>query len=56
MEKQDKEAILNFRVNWIPRPGSDLFLVVNQQAETWESLWNPTHTAVLGKLVWRMAF
>jgi len=53
---EDEEVILNFRLNWIPRPGSDLFLVVNQQAETWESRWNPTHTAVLTKLVWRMAF
>jgi hypothetical protein len=53
---EDEEVILNFRINWIPRPGSDLFLVVNQQAETWESRWNPTHTAVLTKLVWRMAF
>jgi len=49
-------VILNFRLNWIPRPGSDLFLVINQQAETWESRWNPTHTAVLTKLVWRIAF
>jgi len=53
---EDDEVILNFRLNWIPRPGSDLFLVINQQAETWESRWNPTHTAVLTKLVWRMAF
>ncbi len=53
---EDEEVILNFRVNWIPRPGSDLFLVINQQAETWQSRWNPTHTAVLSKLVWRMVF
>ena len=53
---EDEEVILNFRLNWIPRPGSDLFLVINQQAETWESRWNSTHTAVLTKLVWRMAF
>lgn len=53
---EDEEVILNFRINWIPRPGSDLFLVINQQAETWESRWNPTQTTVLTKLVWRMAF
>jgi len=52
----DDEVILNFRLNWIPRPGSDLFLVINQQAETWESRWNPTQTTVLTKLVWRLAF
>lgn len=48
---EDEEVILNFRLNWIPRPGSDLFLVINQQAETWESRWNPTQTTVLTKLV-----
>jgi hypothetical protein len=53
---EDEEVILNFRLNWIPRPGSDLFVVVNQQSGTRESRWNPTHTAVLTKLVWRMAF
>lgn len=53
---EDEEVILNFRLNWIPRPGSDLFLVINQQGETWESRWNPTQTTILTKLVWRMAF
>ena len=27
---EDEEVILNFRLNWSPRPGSDLFLVINQ--------------------------
>lgn len=53
---EDEEVILNFRLNWIPRPGSDLYLVINQEAGTWESRWSPTHTAVLTKVVWRMAF
>ena len=53
---EDDEIILNFRLNWIPRPGSDLFLVINQQADTWDSRWNPVQTTVLTKLVWRMAF
>jgi hypothetical protein len=53
---EDDEAIFNFRLNWIPRPGSDLFIVVNQQAETWDSRWDPVQTTVLTKLVWRMAF
>ena len=53
---EDEEVIFNFRLNWIPRPGSDLFIVINQQAETWDSHWNPVQTTVLTKLVWRMAF
>jgi hypothetical protein len=53
---EDEEVILNLRLNWIPRPGSDLFLVINQQAETWESRWNPVQTTILSKLVWRVAF
>ena len=53
---EDEEVILNFRLNWIPRPGSDLFLVINQQADTWESRWAPTRTTLLSKLVWRIAF
>ena len=53
---EDEEVILNFRLNWIPRPGSDLFLVINQQADTWDSRWAPTQTTLLSKLVWRIAF
>jgi hypothetical protein len=53
---EDHEAIFNFRLDWIPRPGSDLFIVINQQGETWDSRWEPVQTTVLTKLVWRMAF
>jgi hypothetical protein len=53
---EDDEGIFNFRLNWIPRPGSDLFVVINQQSETWDSRWNPVQTTVLTKLVWRIAF
>ena len=37
-------------------PCSDLFIVINQQAETWDSHWDPVQTTVLTKLVWGMAF
>ena len=37
-------------------PSLDLFIVINQQTETWDSHWNPVQTTVLTKLVWRMAF
>lgn len=52
---EDDEVILNFRLNWIPRPGSDLFLVINEQAETGDASWTPVQTTVLSKLVWRIA-
>ena len=53
---EDNEVILNFRINWIPKPGTDLFLVINQMAETEESSWTPLQTTVLSKLVWRFEF
>jgi hypothetical protein len=61
---EDREVILNFRINWIPKPGTDLFLVINQIAETDESRWTalPTsrwtavRTTALSKLVWRFEF
>jgi hypothetical protein len=53
---EDDEVIFNFRLNWIPEPGSDLFVVINQRADTWDSRWDPTRTTVLTKLVWRFAF
>lgn len=52
---EDDEVILNFRLNWIPQPGSDLFLVVNQLAEAGDVGWRPQRTTVLSKLVWRLA-
>ncbi|MFQ6046281.1 MAG: hypothetical protein ACE5PT_07980, partial [Gemmatimonadales bacterium] len=51
---EDDEVILNFRLNWIPQPGSDLFLVINQMADV-ESRWTSRRTTMLSKLVWRIA-
>ncbi len=53
---EDDEAILNLRINWIPQPGSDFYLVVNQEAETAPARWSPRRTALLSKIVWRIAF
>ncbi len=52
---EDEEFILNFRLNWIPQPGSDVFLVINQIADSEETSWNPQKTTVLSKIVWRFA-
>ncbi|MFC1543675.1 DUF5916 domain-containing protein [Gemmatimonadota bacterium] len=53
---EDEEVILNFRLNWIPRPGSDLFLVINHLAATEDAGWVPLQTTLISKLVWRIAF
>ncbi len=53
---EDEEVILNFRINWIPKPGTDLFLVINHMAETEESSWIPLQTTAVSKLVWRFEF
>jgi len=53
---EDHEALFNFRINWIPKPGTDLFFVVNQGADTWESRWASTGTTLATKLIWRFTF
>jgi hypothetical protein len=52
---EDDEVILNFRLNWIPRPGSDVYLVINELVDAEDARWNPLRTTVLSKLVWRIA-
>ncbi len=50
---EDEEAVFNFRINWIPRPGTDLFLVVNHGADTSLSRWRSAGTSFASKVVWR---
>ena len=49
----DDEVLLNFRVNWIPEPGTNFFFVVNQAFDTKQAGWHSTATTVLTKIVWR---
>ena len=49
----DNEVVLNFRVNWIPTPGTNFFFVVNQSFDTKDSGWRSIDTTVLTKLIWR---
>ena len=51
---EDREVILNFRLNWIPRPGSDVFIVLNQLADA-DGRWSTQRTTLLSKIVWRFA-
>jgi len=50
---EDQEALINFRLNWIPKPGTDLYFVVNQTYDTSGNRLKITNTAVLSKLIWR---
>ncbi len=50
----DNEVVLNFRVNWIPTPGTNFFFVVNQSFDTLRSEWHSTDTTLLTKLIWRI--
>ncbi|MCP4213739.1 MAG: carbohydrate binding family 9 domain-containing protein [bacterium] len=50
---EDDRILLNFRMNWIPKPGTDLFLIVNHITDTFEKNWGKKHLAVLLKFVWR---
>ncbi len=50
---EEKEVLFNFRMNWIPKPGTNFFFVINQGFDTENGAWKATNTTVLTKLVWR---
>lgn len=49
----NNEAIVNFRLHWIPIIGADFFFIVNQLYHTSGTSWKVERTTVLGKLIWR---
>jgi hypothetical protein len=49
-------AIINFRLNWIPKPGSDFYLVINQRVGTDNQSLSLENMAILSKFVWRFGF
>ncbi len=51
---EDDEILMNFRINWIPKIGSDFYFVVNQLVDTSTGI-KFTDTTVLAKLIWRFA-
>ena len=53
---EDEEILLNFRLSWIPKIGSDFYLAVNQKISTEGSQLKVEDTVVLSKLVWRFAY
>ncbi len=50
---ESKEVLINFRVNWIPTPGTNFYFVVNQGFDTSGKSVKVSNTTVLTKLVWR---
>lgn len=49
---------INARLHWIPKIGSDLFLVFDEGGSPVRNfdVWRPTSRSLVGKLVWRFAF
>ena len=48
------EILINFRVNWIPVVGSDVYLVINQTLLPGNSKLTLQNTAIMSKFVWRI--
>ncbi len=47
------EILINFRINWIPIVGSDLYFVVNQSFSRTNPKWTLENTTIISKFVWR---
>ncbi len=50
---EEDEVLLNFRINWIPKPGTNLYFVVNQGYDTLNKKLDNKYTTVQLKLIWR---
>ncbi len=50
---EEQVILLNYRVNWIPTPGTNFYFVIDQAIDTQNSNWHITNTTLLTKLIWR---
>jgi hypothetical protein len=50
---EDNEIILNYRLNWIPKIGSDFYFVINQIVDRENDNYSLKSTTILAKFVWR---
>ncbi len=50
---EEQEMLMNFRVNWIPKPGTNLYFVVNQGYDTQQHKFDAKYTTIQVKFVWR---
>ena len=53
---EDDEVLLNYRINWLPAPGSYFYFVVNQKLSTQDNSIALLTTTVILKLIWRFSF
>ncbi|MFZ4401880.1 MAG: DUF5916 domain-containing protein [Bacteroidales bacterium] len=51
---QSKEVLLNYRINWIPKVGSDFYFVVNQKLDTKDNKIQFGNFTILAKFIWRI--
>jgi len=49
------EVLFNFRVTWIPKPGANIYFVLNQFGDTLTSRWRLNKTVAMIKFVWYLA-
>lgn len=48
----ENEILFNFRVTWIPKPGANVYFVLNQFGETLNPRWRLNKTVAMIKFVW----
>jgi len=51
---EDKNILINYRINWIPKIGSYFYFIINQEFNT-ENTIKLERTTIIGKLIWRFA-
>ena len=47
------ELVVNYRLQWIPFPGSDFFFIINQNFFVDNDSFRQTNLAIIGKFIWR---
>jgi len=52
---EDEEILLNSRIHWIPKIGSDFYFVINQVIETGNNTLKLAQTTIVAKLILRFA-
>jgi len=48
-----EELNFNFRLQYIPKIGTDFFLIFNQLFSSTNQQLKPTRNTLIGKLIWR---
>jgi hypothetical protein len=51
---EDQEMNVNYRLQVIPKVGTDFYFIVNQLYDTSGGRWKLSYTVMQGKLIWRL--